>query len=354
MENFISPLVLNPVNIIHIAYLAIALLGLMLVGNNTSISSLRILLLLVVLLLIFNLLEETGISPRLLLVTPVFTLGFGPAFYWFCHQLVYSNAPGNKAIGIHLLPMLLALPFTQWPQAVIALGSLSQIIYLSLAFCLIRRYHKVIVQTCSDALDISLHWMSGLLIALVAMMLQDLLRLNLQPIAPTEWLKLWYFINTCSYALLISYLIVMATRQPQLFTQFRQFEFLADDSPVEAPSANNASSLFAEVDKIIRHRELFKQPRFSLRDLATETGIQEKTLSWVINQGAGKNFSEYINQLRIDAACQLFGHAQPGTLLETGFAVGFNSKSSFNAAFKKQTGLTPSQFYKKTKPDADN
>lgn len=118
MDTLIAPVILYPVNIIHIAYLAIALFGLVVIDDKARISSLRIILLLVVLLLIFNLLEENGILPISFLITPIFTLGFGPAFYWFCRQLVYGDNPGSKKILLHLSPMLLALAFTQWPQAV--------------------------------------------------------------------------------------------------------------------------------------------------------------------------------------------------------------------------------------------
>lgn len=347
MDTLIAPAVLYPVNLIHIAYLAIVLFGLVAIGDNARISSLRIILLLVVLLLVFNLLEESGIFLASFLVTPIFTLGFGPAFYWFCRQLVYGDALDSKKVLLHLSPMLLALAFTQWPQAVIATGSLSQIIYLSLALRLIGRYHKVTVQTCSNPEDVSIHWMTWILTLFLLMMLQDLVRLNLQPLVPIEWLKHWYFLNTSVYATLTSYLIVMAIRQPELFERFGQLEFLAEKTE-ETVSLDdqNAISLFQKVDSTIRKHELFKQPRFSLRDLATETGIQEKTLSWIINHGAKKNFSEYINQLRIDAACKQLIETPSRTVLEIAFAVGFNSKSTFNAVFKKQTGLTPSQFCK--------
>lgn len=354
MENLINPVTLNPANLVHIAYLAVALFGLIVIGHNSRISSLRIVLLLIVLLLGFNLREEAGISSYPYLITPVFTLGFGPAFYWFCRQLVYGAVPDSKKVVLHLSPMILALAFTQWPQAVIAMGSLSQIIYLSLALRLIGRYHKVAVQTCSNPSDVSIHWLTWVLTLFLLMMLQDLVRLNLQPFASIEWLRLWYFLNTCVYAGLTSYLIAMAMRQPELFDRFSQLEFLAQDKEEARPTGDqNAISLFQEIDSTIRNLELFKQPRFSLRDLATETGVQEKTLSWIINQGAQKNFSEYINHLRIDAACAQLTGTQSGSVLDVAFAVGFNSKSTFNTAFKKQTGLTPSQFCKKSAINTD-
>lgn len=348
MHHLISPVSLLPVNLVHIVYLGICLLGLALVSGNQRISSLRILLSLVALLMTFNLLEETGISRNLHLVTPALLLGFGPVFYWFCNQLVYNKTPGNRQMAMHLSPIFLALPLTHWPQAVIALGSISQIIYLSLAIHLLHRYHKVVKQTSSNVPDISLHWMTGLIALFLVMMLQDLIRLNLQPFLALEQLQFWYFINISIYTALTSYLLIMSVRQPQLFNQFSEFEYLSDSpQPEKVIDNTNAQSLFQEVNRIILDRRLYQHPRLSLRELSTETGVQEKTLSWIINQGAGKNFSEYINQLRVDAACSQLMKLQSGNLLDTAYAVGFSSKSTFNAAFKKQTGMTPSQFCKK-------
>ena len=352
MDILISPITLYPVNLVHIIYLFACLFGLLLVNGNQRISSLQILLSLVALSMAFNLLEETGISRDLHLVTPALLLGFGPVFYWFCNQLVYNKPPTHRQLAIHLSPILLALPFTHWPQAVIALGSISQLIYLSLAIHLIHRYHKVVKQTSADAADISLHWMTGVLIAVLIMMLQDLVRLNLQPFLALDSLQRWYFINICIYSGLTSYLIIMAIRQPQLFNQFSEFEYLSDVARPEKDT--DALSLFIEVDKIIRDRQLYQQPRLSLRDLSTETGILEKTLSWTINQGSQKNFSEYINQLRVDAACVTLANNPSGTLLDIAYAVGFSSKSTFNAAFKKHTGMTPSQFCKSLTQSAPN
>lgn len=348
MDQLISPLTLQPVNLIQVAYLSLSTFGLILIGNNSRVSSLRIILVLVSLLMAFNLLEETHATRNLLLITPVFTLGFGPACYWFCRQLVCNTAPVFNRSAFHFLPMLLALPFTGWPQLVIAAGSLSQLIYLSLAIASINRYHRVIKQTSSDTTEVSIYWMSALLVAFLFMMLQDLVRLNFQPFLPLAWLQLWYFINTSVYAVLVGYLIVMAVHQPRFFNAFNEFAYLDEKAGHHSNNNVEAHSLHIEVDALVRTRQLYRQPRFSLRDLASETGIQEKNLSWIINQGAQQNFSEYINQLRVEAACEHLLSSPSNNLLDIAYAVGFNSKSTFNASFKKQTGMTPSQFAKKS------
>ena len=61
------------------------------------------------------------------------------------------------------------------------------------------------------------------------------------------------------------------------------------------------------------------------------------------------NFFDFINQFRIDEARSILKNPEKKqfTVLEILYEVGFNSKSSFNTAFKKHTGLTPTQYRKK-------
>jgi AraC-like DNA-binding protein len=336
---------LEPVNLVQAAYLSVALLGIAIININPRISSLRLLLAVVALLMVFNLLEETGISRGVHLITPIFTLGLGPAFYWFCRQLVYGETPNRYRVFLHWAPMLIAFPFTHWPQVIIGLGTFSVLVYLACSINLIRRYHHVATQASSATAETAIHWLTCFLIAFTLTMLQDLIRINVQPFASLPVLKSWYFTNTFIFFLLTSYLITKAVRQPQLFNDFKEYESLDLNSPPESID-EDASSLFVDIDKLVRSRDLYKLPRLSLRDLANETGLQEKTLSWIINTGAQRNFSEYVNGLRIEALCTAL-QEHPGTLLDLAYASGFSSKSSFNMAFKKEKGMTPTEYCKK-------
>ena len=66
----------------------------------------------------------------------------------------------------------------------------------------------------------------------------------------------------------------------------------------------------------------------------------------MINDVTGENYSNYLNNLRIKEACNLLADAANRHLTIEAIAqkVGFNSKSSFNIAFKKHTASTPSEF----------
>jgi AraC-like DNA-binding protein len=88
----------------------------------------------------------------------------------------------------------------------------------------------------------------------------------------------------------------------------------------------------------------FLQPNFSLPDLAQHINVSVHTLSQVINDGLGKSFFEMIAEYRIEEAKALLKQQSNIKVEEIAEQVGYNSKSSFNTAFKRITGKTPSEF----------
>jgi AraC-like DNA-binding protein len=87
--------------------------------------------------------------------------------------------------------------------------------------------------------------------------------------------------------------------------------------------------------------------RNSLLNLGSLSGsIKENAhyVSQVINQELDSNFYQLVNQYRIDEAKKLLMVAPERTVLEIALSVGFNSKSTFNAAFRRNTGKTPSEY----------
>ena len=65
-----------------------------------------------------------------------------------------------------------------------------------------------------------------------------------------------------------------------------------------------------------------------------------------INEHLGASFFEYVNQLRIEEAKRLLTETTRSDLhvIEAAYMVGFNNKVSFNTAFKKATGMTPTEY----------
>ncbi len=83
----------------------------------------------------------------------------------------------------------------------------------------------------------------------------------------------------------------------------------------------------------------------SLNSLAEQLGIPSRQLSQLINEKLDKSFYDLINFYRIEEAKrQLSDESGDKSILEIIYDIGFNTKSSFNRAFKKETGMTPSEF----------
>lgn len=90
----------------------------------------------------------------------------------------------------------------------------------------------------------------------------------------------------------------------------------------------------------------FTDNNLTLFKLAEQLDISENKLSQVINTQSRCNFFEFINKYRVDLVVEkMKSHEHENiTLLGLALDSGFNSKASFNRAFKKVTGLTPSEF----------
>ena len=99
---------------------------------------------------------------------------------------------------------------------------------------------------------------------------------------------------------------------------------------------------------LLKTEKSFLNPQVSLTDLSEKLSVSTKHLSQVINQSFNKSFFDFINTFRIQEVQQILKEFKDDklTVLEAIYEAGFNSKSSFNTAFKKETGQTPTKFRK--------
>jgi AraC-like DNA-binding protein len=92
---------------------------------------------------------------------------------------------------------------------------------------------------------------------------------------------------------------------------------------------------------------LYLEPALTIGQVARRSGYPEYLVSTVINRRFGGTFWDYINRLRVEAARErLADTGDTRTILDIAYACGFTSKSTFNAAFKRQVGETPSGYRK--------
>ncbi len=123
-----------------------------------------------------------------------------------------------------------------------------------------------------------------------------------------------------------------------------------DDEAAAAPAAvPDDDARFPDVEArlsaLMRGQALYREPALTIAQLARRSGYPEYLVSAVINRRFGGNFWDYVNRHRIDAVrtC-LADRGDARTILDIAYDCGFTSKSTFNAAFKRQLGETPSAF----------
>lgn len=106
------------------------------------------------------------------------------------------------------------------------------------------------------------------------------------------------------------------------------------------------SAIIEKVNKIMDEQHFYRRDDASLTKLADELGATTHHLSQVLNESLKISFQDLIARFRVREACKLLRDEQQDQVKIENIAtmVGYNSKSSFNTAFKKRTGLTPSEY----------
>jgi AraC-like DNA-binding protein len=111
-------------------------------------------------------------------------------------------------------------------------------------------------------------------------------------------------------------------------------------------SFTKANQYFKKLEELMQFKKLYKNPCLSLSSVAEALGISACYLSSMVNSLLNKSFIDFVNEYRIadvkrNLNSEAFSHY---TIVSVGLEAGFNSKSAFYSAFKKNTGVTPSQY----------
>lgn len=109
---------------------------------------------------------------------------------------------------------------------------------------------------------------------------------------------------------------------------------------------NTSEKLLTKIKVLFDDEEVFLDSSVSLQTVAEKVSITPRELSQVINENEGKNFSEFVNQYRIEKAKKLLidpAYAQE-KIATIAYDSGFGNVTSFNLAFKAITQNTPSAY----------
>lgn len=113
--------------------------------------------------------------------------------------------------------------------------------------------------------------------------------------------------------------------------------------------AAQCAAIASALTALMQDERLHEAPGLDLQSLSQRSGWSPNQVSQALNQGLGQSFSEFVNSFRVGAArACLSDPSDLRSVLDIGLAAGFGSKSTFNSAFKRATGQTPSEYRRLT------
>ena len=121
---------------------------------------------------------------------------------------------------------------------------------------------------------------------------------------------------------------------------------LAQITKKETHTLTNDNAYYKELCYLLEKEKMYRDPELSLSLIAKKLDISGTYISQLVNTLSGSNLSDFINEYRVKDAQRLLTHPNYTSypILSIGLESGFNSKSTFYAAFKKHAGMTPSKY----------
>ena len=232
------------------------------------------------------------------------------------------------------------------------LSKLSFLIYSVLTIMVYRQYKKHIYNQYSDTERIEFNWLRIILYIIVATLLFDLVWTILGEFVESSYTFGWA--KRFAFAIMIYLLSILGYSHTQSLPQQLAFNPEKDKEEGDEFDKNDFPELAAHKSRLVdlmNTEKPYLNSNITLKDLAQQVGVNTSVLSKVINTGYQQNFNEFINAQRVNAvkeklADKSYEHL---TLTAIAFECGFNSKATFNRAFKKFAGLSPREFVAKIK-----
>lgn len=331
--------------------------------------------------------EMWRITPELTNVYIPFLFGIAPSFYLYVKQLtapintdkLASNRDGITPWYLHYSGIIVAIMFClpyyllntdlKLERLLAPTGTLEHLgiftispsialmavlpfsfCYLILIIRLLNNHLSNVKYYFSNIENKDLSWLRWSIILLCFVLVISTIQLFLPSSVSERWIPRTAFL--VFEFIWLTVFASLAIKQKVIYKQNKEFRNIKESKVQE--SIKYSRSKISEVDmnrieiKLIKAMEqdnLQLDPSLTLRKLSDTTGVSENRISQILNLRIGMGFYDFVNYWRIKNACERL-KATNESLLDITYSVGFNSRSTFNLAFKKHTGKTPSAYRK--------
>ncbi len=285
------------------------------------------------------------------------SLAFGPLLWLYVETLTRGRPPGNWRL--HLIPgasqiayscVAFALPLDaklRWfrgphldwiePAGLAALLA-SCGVYLMLAWRRQRDYQRWLDDSFAERERWRLGWMKVILAAFAATAAAAAVTAIVDvAIAPVD-----YFGRTTvvvASSLLAYALGLLGWHHGSLDLPAQP---VAQAPPEPRPSRPAAA--FPAWSRRVEAEGWWREEGLTLSEVASRLATSERTLSRALSEATGCNFNAFVNGFRVEAVMRAITAGTKDDLLSLALDCGFSSKASFNRAFLRHTGMTPSRW----------
>lgn len=279
---------------------------------------------------------------------------YAPMFFLYVRTLVTGNRPCWRDLwhGIWLLLVLGWAAWRWWSGTPLpASGDWTQrwfdpflfslaFGYLAAAVLQIHRYRRWLRGRRSDAERLSLRWLA--VMAACQLVIWSIAAMH----AVTRISYVDYFLIYGAVAAWVCIVGWFSLGQPPVAEPVGADAATLADNPVVAVADDpRLDDVEARLSALMSNERLYREPALGIARLARRSGYPEYLVSSAINRRLGGNFWEYVNRHRIEAVCACLADAGDArTILDIAYDCGFTSKSTFNTAFKRLVGQTPSEY----------
>lgn len=292
---------------------------------------------------------------------------FGPLFYLYTRKLLFQGEEINKLAIYHYVPAILysgmAIVYiviytpTQYFEAykmgkldfmfnvVLIAAIISNFYYLILSFKVLGSFKRIEKHTFSFEQNPT-RFITFFLYAISAILVAWLFSYINSAVFDRLFAYISYDIVWAAIPVFIYVIGYYSLKQPELFRV--SLEKTQTDSKNRLEEVE-AQKLKDKLDSLMCNEQVYLQNDLTLRDVAEKLQTSTNNISWLLNNIYKSTFYDFINGHRIKEFVNRIENKEhlKHTILALSIDVGFNSKSTFNKAFKQTMKDTPSNFIKK-------
>ena len=246
-------------------------------------------------------------------------------------------------------PLVVSFQWKYLDPIVFFISTLQMLLYLAFSFQLLYLFRDKVRSYFSNTYKLELRWLQTFLIAYSILYLFNSFQTVINSmIVDLSWTQEWWYYLLSGISIIYVGVKGYYTDLSELKSvDFASFQIEAKEEKQQKLSVSE--DLIDRKEKLtsfINENKSYLNPNLTLNSLADELGTSREELSETVNQGFNSRFNDFINHYRVKATKQMIdeGKHERLSLLGLAYEAGFNSKATFNRAFKKEEKVSPSEY----------